>query len=472
MTVAKVFAHTDEEEIALRLINCIPGATFELEQLLALVEIELTDSVPTATVTTGLRSSLLLNPDFIERCCVTDEHLFLLVMHELWHVLLGHTSLFTHTSLIENLAFDAIINAALTRQFPGPEFRGFFEALNPADSFPSRLLRAPEGWPNRTDYSGPGPAGTNSMLMRLYPLWKQEVAEPTYNELIELLRSDADVLALEADWDRRTGEIRGGAGAPVLVGDHGEDGDEKGSVVLRDELARVSIGWPDPPYPVISRGVGGSKTSWAVEAIAPSLSNRAVLERVLRRAAQRSRAGYRMQSRGSVATSASTVIPSARDRQRVARTRLGIPSLMWNGELQRSAIVHDAPRTAKVYLDVSGSMYEELPQLLPAVAQFVRQRLATAWQFSESVWPITLAELLKGDLTTTYGTTVSCALEHALSDEATRHIVIITDGGIERVDARIVRALRDRHIAVDVVLSRRGMAEEAERFARVTRLPS
>ena len=126
---------------------------------------------------------------------------------------------------------------------------------------------------------------------------------------------------------------------------------------------------------------------------------------------------------------------------------------------------------AKVYLDVSGSMADVLPELLPSLTAFVRQRLATAWQFSEEVWPLSLQELVDGDLTTTYGTVVTCALEHALADDTTRHIVIITDGGIERVEQSIVEQLRDRNIGVDVVLSRYGMEQEVERSANVTRLP-
>ena len=470
MSIARVFARDEEDEIALRLINCIPGATFELEQVLTFVDIELTDSIPTAAVTTGLRSSLLLNPDFVEEHCQSDEHLFLLVMHELWHVLLGHTSLFSRVSFVENLAFDAVINAALTRQFPGPEFRGFFEELNPSDSFPGRLLRAPEGWPNRTDYSGPGPKGTNSILMRLYPLWRQQVAEPTYNELIELLRSDPEVRAAEERWSRGEGRLDGD-GAPVLVGDHTEEGAKKGSEVLRSALGRLAIGWPDPPYPVISRGVGGSKTSWAVEAIEPPPTNRSVLEKVLLRTAQRARNGHRQISTGLAPSPATVVVPSACDRQRVARRRLGLPTLLWNGQVPRPARSVEAPRSAKVYLDVSGSMADVLPELLPALTAFVRQRLATAWQFSEEVWPLSLQELVDGDLTTTYGTVVTCALEHALADDTTRHIVIITDGGIERVEQSIVEQLRDRNIGVDVVLSRYGMEQEVERFANVTRLP-
>src|SRR5262245_30539096 len=96
-----------------RVARSIPGATFELEALVRLVGIEETSEVATAAVTCGARARLLLNPDFVATHCRRDEHLFLLVMHELWHVLLGHTTLYPRPTTAHNIAFDAIINAGL-----------------------------------------------------------------------------------------------------------------------------------------------------------------------------------------------------------------------------------------------------------------------------------------------------------------------------------------------------------------------
>ena len=71
-------------------------------------------------------------------------------MHELWHVLLGHTTLYARPTAAHNIAFDAIINAGLARQHPEAAYRGFFESLNPVDSFPGLLLRPPAGLARRT----------------------------------------------------------------------------------------------------------------------------------------------------------------------------------------------------------------------------------------------------------------------------------------------------------------------------------
>jgi hypothetical protein len=60
-------------ELEQRLASCIPGGTFELEAFLKLVEICETTEVPTAAVTTGATSRLLLNPEFVSEYCTPDS---------------------------------------------------------------------------------------------------------------------------------------------------------------------------------------------------------------------------------------------------------------------------------------------------------------------------------------------------------------------------------------------------------------
>src|SRR6478752_6534653 len=97
-------------ELETRVLNAIPAGAFE------------TDAVPTASVSCERRPVLRINPAFVTRHCRSDEHLFLLVMHELHHVLLGHTRLFRRASRAHNLAFDAVINAMLVLRFPAETY--------------------------------------------------------------------------------------------------------------------------------------------------------------------------------------------------------------------------------------------------------------------------------------------------------------------------------------------------------------
>src|SRR5439155_16870627 len=164
-------------------------ASCELETLFRLAGITVSREVKTAAVTCEGRSRLLVNPNFVAAHCRRDEHLFLLVMHELWHVILAHTRLWPRPTPNHNIAFDAVINAGLARQHPAPEYRGFFEALNPPDAFPALLLPPPVGWPAPPRYRRSGlPKGTDGIMRRLYPPpVTTGNREPLYEEILAVL---------------------------------------------------------------------------------------------------------------------------------------------------------------------------------------------------------------------------------------------------------------------------------------------
>jgi predicted metal-dependent peptidase len=132
-------------DLMTRVLSAIPAGAYEMNALLSLLRIDETDTVPTACVSCERRPVLRINPEFVRRHCRTDEHLFLLVMHELHHVLLGHTRLFRRPTRAHNVAFDALINSMLVLRFPAEAYRSFFLDLYGAEDGPVRLLAPPAG---------------------------------------------------------------------------------------------------------------------------------------------------------------------------------------------------------------------------------------------------------------------------------------------------------------------------------------
>jgi predicted metal-dependent peptidase len=57
-----------------------------------------------------VQPKLLRNPEFVALHAQTPEKLLMLVMHELHHILLGHTTLFPRMTAEQNFVFDAVIN--------------------------------------------------------------------------------------------------------------------------------------------------------------------------------------------------------------------------------------------------------------------------------------------------------------------------------------------------------------------------
>lgn len=428
------FTQTDADRILTRIVSSLPGGTFELETFVGLVGVELTDKVPTAAVSCGPRSRLLINPDFVDEYCRTDEHLFLLVMHELWHVLLAHTRLYPRPTAAHNIAFDAIINAGLARRFLGREYRGFFERLNPADQFPARLLRPPVGWPTHPDFRGPGPKGTEEVLRQLYQRTPNDTAHW------------ADVLALLRDAE---------AEGLVLLGNHDADDTDYDSVADEDPTGgalREMVGkWPTGPLTAEHPGKGGTPGGWVVDRPDPRRVSKE-FESVLRRACRPDPAGERQERVSVRPLQVTSVLPSRHDRRRVARHRLGIASLLQDTRIESVSRRSDRPGQARVYLDVSGSMTHYVSDFLGPLTAYVSRRLATLWQFSTVVEPLPLDQLRAGSLTTTGGTDIDCVLAHALADPTTTSIVVVTDGYVHPPAALLAQQLWNRNVAVEVVL--------------------
>ncbi|MBZ0286739.1 MAG: hypothetical protein K8I30_03925, partial [Anaerolineae bacterium] len=343
-------AGSDEgSQLIARLLSSLPAATFEMETLCRLAGIKASRDVPTAAVECLQRPRMLLNPDFVEEYCQRDEHLFLLVMHELWHIILAHTRLYPRVTEVHNIAFDAIINAGLARQFPAPEYRGFFDAINPADKFPGLLLRPPVGWPEDPQYPSDEvmPPGTRTILERLYPLGNRNLgADPLYEEILDLLRQagmgeECVVVYVQ----------------PVLLGDHDNPDREAqvlGNPLMTDALKELLGKWPKFPM-AIGRGDGGPKSEWLSRIESTSEDARRAFAKTLRRCLGPQEGRQRRRMRTLIpGVGGMGVVPNARDRMVSARKQLGVQGVLWSQPGQVRARTVDKPSKAHVYLDVSG----------------------------------------------------------------------------------------------------------------------
>ena len=134
---------TDPQDLTRRVLDAVPAGSYAMQALLSLARIEVSTDVPTAAVSCERRPALLINPDFVAAHCRTDEHLFMLVMHELYHVLLGHTRLYRVMTPAHNLAFDAVINAMLFARFPAVPYTSFFLDLYQRRGRPLPPSRSP-----------------------------------------------------------------------------------------------------------------------------------------------------------------------------------------------------------------------------------------------------------------------------------------------------------------------------------------
>ena len=283
-----------------RIFSVLPAASYQMEKLFGLFDIEFSNETETACVECRTTPRLLLNKRFLDEYCRDDGDLFLLILHELYHVILGHTRLFTRVSPIDNIVFDAVINSMLCRTVGRTVGTRLFTRINGYDSLPERLLRPPPGWADDFKRALAAlPPEEQRIIDLLYGA--DESSKITYHDIYELLRKEL-----------------AGRDVPnvLLLGSHAPEQNEDG--LLKEAVRRIVEGWPPPPFRIAGRDEGRSAEEfWLRPADKPGGAFRKAFESALRRCgvyAGRGPAVYRRQVTSSL-RSVETVLPNARDRR-------------------------------------------------------------------------------------------------------------------------------------------------------------
>jgi hypothetical protein len=427
-----------------RIFDAFPVTQPAFVRLLGLLDIEATDAVPTAAVTLGARSVLQINPHFVQRMCATDHDLVMLVLHELYHVALGHTRLFARVTAAQNWAFDCVINAQLSRLFPQPHWTRLFCACYRADVFPEALLRPPAGWRTRDERWLPGPAG--------------EVHRALYSE------HSASYTDLFALLPRLVGAA---SGIDALLGNHAAQSDEGASPDVLRELRGILAEWP-----MVERRSGHDDgADLRVGAVARTQARREAVAQIRRALVSVAIAGNEG-ARGAPSWQASSAtLPYAPRPTRgdFLRAALGSETLLHEATLPM--LRPRAHERTHVYVDVSGSMDEELPLIYAALRPLAHLLHPTVHLFSTAIADIGLGELARGVRVGTGGTSFAPVTTHLIERRIVR-AVILTDGWVGEVPAEHARLLARRRCRLAAVVSAHGDASFAKPLGcRLWRLP-
>ena len=441
-----------------RIFNVIPAASYQMEKLFGLFDIEFSDATETACVECRTTPRLLLNREFLEEYCRDDGDLFLLILHELYHVILGHTRLFPRVDPIDNIVFDAVINSMPSRTVGRTAGTGLFTRINGYDSLPERLLRPPPGWPDEFVGALAGlPSEEERVIMLLYG--SAESGEITYRDIYEVLRK----------------ALRGCESPSVLLlGSHGPEENENS--LLKAAVRRLVEGWPPPPFRIGGRDHGrGAEDFWLQPGDKPGSAFRKAFAAALRKCgvhSGRDPAVYRRQLTSSLRT-VETVLPNARDRgsPRCARCLDNRRSSF--AASSRAQTPAPAGPVVHLYLDVSGSMTDCLPYLSAACREpFLRGELQI-FAFSTVVSKLDGRDLTKAPVQNTWGTDINAVLEHVTALRARRQpkvILIATDGYVGPARRDLIAKLgRTRVVAA---LSHPGHAGDLQSWTHeIIRLP-
>ena len=440
---------TDEEKIVARILDVIPPGSFELTTFLSLFRVRFSEKTETACVTCGESPELLLNKDFIEEHCQTNEHLFMLVMHELYHVILGHTRLFPRSTAVRNLVFDAVINAILCSLFPKPEFTSFFTDYYPSDKMPFALLR-PKGEGT--------PLVAESALKLLYG----GSDTGTYHDVYEALLKSGCVKEIMLSIDGGAAGVRALPGNdshgraripaapymdgmacpphPLLLGSHGDE-DEEMSPEMKDLIHKIISKWPSPDRPLQGQDLGAEERERNFDAEAdPTTRLRRGIRRLMRRASMPGKKEVRRRSVREMVCETATFLPDWHDRSHEAREIAFGDALIYSTTTRLQRPSNRDNRQAFVYFDVSGSVAEQVPSVAQALLPYCRRGLCTVHVFSTVVRPASARDLADRKFSSTGGTDIDCVLKHVLElppRKRPRAAVVVTDGFTGAPDATL-----------------------------------
>jgi hypothetical protein len=418
-----------------RILDCFPSGAYALSALLRLLDIVESEAVPTAAVECRAQPRLLINPKFVARHAETPEKLLMLVMHELHHVLLGHTTLFPTVTPTQNLVFDAVINGLICRMFPERQHTAFLTDYYDRRTFPHCLLRPPPNWPDRprdaADFDILPPRRRDQCRQIHRSLYAE--AGASYAELFELLPK-----LLPKD----------GLGNVPLIGGHDPtaataSGLETRSPVLFDIVREIVERWPQPPNPIRGRSLAEVlRTSTVDPRRRPS--NRAVLCRLIARIADQA-AGGPARRVDWHPMPIQQPLPSL-DRRSALLRALGQTPLLHAGPLPMRRAARIGHRV-HVYLDVSGSMEDVLDALYGAIFDSREHVHPVVHLFSTKVEDIKLQELRRGVCRSTGGTSIACVAEH-MAAHRIRRALLVTDGWVGRPAGRHREVLAQARLAV------------------------
>ncbi|MCC6162323.1 MAG: hypothetical protein IT182_03135 [Acidobacteria bacterium] len=413
--------------------------------ILRVLHVEFTRDVPTLAVTCETLPRLRINAAFVAAHCRTDAHVKAVILHELLHVLLRHTQTRLGVTPARHLACDAVINAIIARQC-GEAYSSMMSRYYATETGLARLLRRRRAREVlRTERHG--------TRIDLTSLWDGLYAGTLVADDIEALAHDI--------------EPHVPAVARRLIGNHAELDEALPSVLETavDAAFRQMNGagiWRSP------RGRGSSAIVFEqvfASSDAPIEQWRRATLAVFRRHIQPDARGAGREAREAAYT---LPVLSPSDRRAFLRARWSplLPDACWATERPHRT------GSTQVYLDVSGSMWAEMPEIVALIARLRRYVRQPLWAFSDIVAPAIVEHgHLKAE--TSGGTSLTCVLRH-VADTRPAAAVIVTDGYVEPLNSKLVAAASRSRL--HVIVTRDGDPALVRRaglpWSQLDRMPS
>jgi hypothetical protein len=482
-----------------RFFDAFPAGNYAISGWLRLMDFQETHEVKTAAIQSRGGHVILVNPDFVARYAPTPERQVTLVLHELMHLLLGHQ--LRPVTKLDNLVFDAIINAMLCRILRSRAYWSLFTSYYSANRFPECLLRPPANFDPDRPVSSPrglrGPA-----FNRLRAIYRDLYGKcgATYSELRgELMKYGSELLCRDmrggsiSDMDasfRCYGWRVKGKEACVGKEDEQETEGELDSNCGENEVPSICQPLTEVPllgdHPVQERDLAKEDFDWfrhinvvlhpmlqtvrgrfpfgvgATFALPPhpatERENTIRVTRLIKRVAKEGHLRARRLHLDDI--KAATALPALDRKSNILRF-LGLQPLLYTWEVPVRA--RKGIDKVHLYIDVSGSVFDFISSFYMAALRCRELVQPQVHLFSTSVAETGWQDLLLGEVKSTWGTDINCVLEH-MRHHRVRRAVILTDGAVGHPRSEFTRLLENS--VLGVALAPQGYRPYLEKHVR------
>lgn len=466
-----------------RFFDAFPAGNYAISGWLRLMAFQETREVETAAIQSRGGHVILVNPDFVARYATTPERQVTLVLHELMHLLLGHQ--LRPVTKLDNLVFDAIINAMLCRILPSRAYWSLFTSYYSANRFPECLLRPPANFdPDRPVSSPRGLSGP--AFLRLRAIYRDLYGKygATYSDLRgELMKHGSALLYrnmrrgfifdMDASFRCHGGQAKG-KGACVDKEDAQETEGERDSTIREDGVPSICQPLTEVPllgdHPVLARDLAKEDFDWfrhmnvvlhpmlqtirgrfpvgegAAFALPPhpatERENAIRVTRLIKRVAKEGHLHARRFHLDGM--KAATALPALDRKSNILRF-LGLQPLLYTWEVPVRA--RKGIDKVHLYIDVSGSVFDFISSFYMAALRCRELVQPQVHLFSTIVAETGWEDLLLGKVKSSWGTDINCVLEH-MRRRRVRRAVILTDGAVGRPRPEFTRLLENSVLGV------------------------
>ncbi len=373
---------------------------FACRALFKISDIVFNKTVPTLAVSIAAKPVLIINRAFLNRHAKTENDIKAVLLHEFLHVVLQHTEKFTFNTPLLNIALDAIINSIIHRTY-GETYSGFFCRFYASDGIET-LLRAG--------------STTEEWSVIHQKIYSGKFAADDLYELLQYLMSKGRI--------KDTDQL-------LFIGNHTsrrKAASAENEQLLKETLSKMEgTGiWNNPG----ARGTNERLNDEHIKTEQYKIKKwRSSVLKVLQKCMEED------QTKKTELVHSTVMMPVLNNSDRRA-----LATVSWSGLIpftKNTFTEKKAAHTVNIYLDVSGSMSQEINHIVSLLYYFRHSIKTPLWVFSNEVEK---AVFKNGEIIyqSTGGTSISCVFNHIRVNRFKKNI-IVTDGYTEAITDEMIK---------------------------------